>query len=573
MPPRHSFWAQNLSRLKKAFTRIGEHTKQLRQHPTWVTFFNRCEHWAETLETQPKFVRLLVLYAATVLVFFSFFGCRLIDSDHYQYLLHAMANSGLYPTTDWMVSTGSHNPFVDKIFMLAGSTQQILVLLFVLYLLVIFFYTVLIDRFFADYKLVEKIVASIFFAGAVELFVPTAWGSTPLLVPTFLPSLSPNPLALLAVVLIAHRQLVFASVLIAAIFFLHFAFAVLFTSALFLALLIWGRGRISLLDWLKCGAIIGVGSLIAAQPHLAVQQGSVGIDMTWVTQVMMYVRLTHMNPLWEEWDTHLNSILLIAGAALTIYMDFRPPELKKLALVLVGTILLVVSLGFAAVIYPKLLPLARPFVFRILPILQGFFALGFAHETLRQTRTIFGIRVWRKSWLVALILTPVLFLHAKNFDFRWIPEIPPDIELTKWIQRETAPQDVLLIPPEIPFIRTGSQRSVFVDYKSSPTAPKDVLEWFRRLTLISDMKAEVVEDLRNGSAKIKLGYRAKSLASLLAVARENKLQWVLIEASSRAMRDLETGHTHSAKILDLKSMGGTSYALVKVDYAQAGDGR
>lgn len=67
--------------------------------------------------------------------------------------------------------------------------------------------------------------------------------------------------------------------------------------------------------------------------------------------------------------------------------------------------------------------------------------------------------------------------------------------LETWM-RERSPKDALfLIPPEEESLRFKGERAVVVDWKSSPSIPNEILEWYRRICDVAGRKVERESDL------------------------------------------------------------------------------
>ena len=519
----------------------------------------KCEHWSASIDRWPAVNRFALFFVSMIFLFLCFFGFAPMDTDFYQYLLHALTKSGLYPSHDWMASTASHNPFFDFLFSLGSTPTQIKGIIFGLYLVEIGFFSLFLFSAFAGEPFHLLVTTSFLFLFFVER-LPTLWGGTPLLLPTGLPSILPNGLALLSLVFIARSRFLLGAFCVAILFYIHFAYAVLFMAALVPTLLFAGGRSIPLKEWVKCALVIGILGLIAAWPQLSAQRATEAMDMQWITRMMINVRLPHMNPFWESSEIHIRSLVMIFATYFLVVRYLRAP-LRRWVLTIMTFVLVVVAVGFAAIYVPALLPVARPFVFRILPLIIGFLAFSLACAVVQEVG-----RRWpqwtARAWVLALICGPVLFWQNNKFDLRWIPESPADVELAKWLNENTTREETLIVPPDLGFVRIGALRSVYVDYKSSPTPPKDLLEWFRRIKNISGLTDADVPTLRHPGAVIKAGYQKKNLQSLLELAQKENVQWILVDSESQAMVDLAQQPKFLRKEISFQSLGGKSYALV-----------
>lgn len=62
----------------------------------------------------------------------------------------------------------------------------------------------------------------------------------------------------------------------------------------------------------------------------------------------------------------------------------------------------------------------------------------------------------------------------------------PEIFLIDFITQEKRPGDVYLIPPKMQDFRLASGAPIYVDFKSIPYRPEEVLEWYRRIRIVEE---------------------------------------------------------------------------------------
>jgi len=93
-------------------------------------------------------------------------------------------------------------------------------------------------------------------------------------------------------------------------------------------------------------------------------------------------------------------------------------------------------------------------------------------------------------------------------------------ELETWM-RERSPKDALfLIPPEEETLRFRGERAVVVDWKSIPSVPNEILEWYRRISDVAGRKVEHEADLE--------GYDALDPERLEALRRRYGFDFVVV---------------------------------------------
>lgn len=475
-------------------------------------------------------------------------GFRAIDGDHYQYLLHGMARSGLYPSHDWMVQTASHNHAFDFLVAQMPTTSWILVLFAALYSFTAGGFGLLIRDMFRDLSVLEHFMATAVFVYLGQQ-VPLGWGQYPLFLPSALPSLMGVPWAALGLIKILRGEVKSAGVLGGAVFVFHFALGVLFTATTVAAVLLSRRELLRRRDfWIGVLVWAGIGGCVAL-PLLSSHASSVGVDSGWMTQVLIYVRLPHMNPWTEPWSVHLSMAALGVLALISMKAPLWSSQtecgaqskffvatwiLMAFALVLVGTL---------AIRIPELLFLTRPFVYRILTLVQTL--VGLAGVGLFVTFAIPRLRQFRWGVALGAFALSVANWGGARWDFRWLPEADEDQAVAGWLQQTTSSSEKILIPPQVQFVRTGALRSVYVDIKCAPTGLRDFSEWLNRLGDISGYRPQSVEELRSGAAKIIEGFRMRPLNALLQVATEKSLQHILVPTGTRAAADLQTGELAS----------------------------
>jgi hypothetical protein len=126
-------------------------------------------------------------------------------------------------------------------------------------------------------------------------------------------------------------------------------------------------------------------------------------------------------------------------------------------------------------------------------------------------------------------------------DSNLLARVTPESQLYGWAR--TTPRDsVFLIPPELQAFRLSSERAVVVDWKSTPFAPAELDEWYRRIDALSGRglpraPAQATEGYANLSAGA-LANLADLYGASYAVLREPlrsapPASWQLVFANGR----------------------------------------
>lgn len=117
-------------------------------------------------------------------------------------------------------------------------------------------------------------------------------------------------------------------------------------------------------------------------------------------------------------------------------------------------------------------------------------------------------------------------LRPKRFS---VPEIRGSA-MTRWIRKHTEPDARFLIDPGLENFYVEAERAVFVSFKHSPQSEGDIVEWYRRLTLLNGGRTPRGKGF-GALREIALSYRLLSPAQLEALAREYDLDYLLTKAT------------------------------------------
>lgn len=75
----------------------------------------------------------------------------------------------------------------------------------------------------------------------------------------------------------------------------------------------------------------------------------------------------------------------------------------------------------------------------------------------------------------------------------------PEQSLYDWARLETEPESIFLISPQLYNFRLHSQRAVFVDKKSTPILGAEIVEWYKRMELVSGVdNVKTINDAIDG---------------------------------------------------------------------------
>jgi hypothetical protein len=90
-------------------------------------------------------------------------------------------------------------------------------------------------------------------------------------------------------------------------------------------------------------------------------------------------------------------------------------------------------------------------------------------------------------------------------------------ELYHWAREHTPVDAVFLTPPDLGGFRLLARRAIYVDFKSPPLVPDELIEWYRRLCLVTGVDALIVKpDMRarwNATSATELFARARALGT------------------------------------------------------------
>ncbi len=96
-----------------------------------------------------------------------------------------------------------------------------------------------------------------------------------------------------------------------------------------------------------------------------------------------------------------------------------------------------------------------------------------------------GFRATAAVTLIALAALAVVAARGVIDHSNLLAGATPESRLYSWARTTTDPDALFLIPPDMDDFRLASRRAVVVDWKSTPFAPDELEEWYRRLDAVS----------------------------------------------------------------------------------------
>ncbi len=220
---------------------------------------------------------------------------------------------------------------------------------------------------------------------------------------------------------------------------------------------------------------------------------------------------------------HLRQFLPFCGwllvAAAVLYRFFRAPEeaaLGRLAALLAGLAAVIVAGTAGALLTDRL---AAVFAWRLVAHFVVFCQLAFSVMVVRlllepalwarlPSALGRGARLARATSGYPYVVTGACALLLVNYAEGPLVRMPSHSslltqrrdarsELESWM-RERSPRDALfLIPPEEETLRLRGERAVVIDWKSVPSIPSQILEWYRRICDVAGREVQREADLAN----------------------------------------------------------------------------
>lgn len=117
---------------------------------------------------------------------------------------------------------------------------------------------------------------------------------------------------------------------------------------------------------------------------------------------------------------------------------------------------------------------------------MAFFAKKYLKNRFKK-KSLFFMLIYAGMIAIMLVYLNGYFGKTKEFLSGYSPAL---ISMQKWIKSNTPENAIFVIPPDIIYMRTRARRAIVVDWLSIPYFPKDLKEWYQRLSDISGTDSE-----------------------------------------------------------------------------------
>jgi hypothetical protein len=105
----------------------------------------------------------------------------------------------------------------------------------------------------------------------------------------------------------------------------------------------------------------------------------------------------------------------------------------------------------------------------------------------------------RSKTVQALIFATMIFIitiYLKAYfgkSENYLTNSSPSLaQMEKWVRENTPKDTILVIPPDMQYMRLRTQRAVVVDWKSTNFKPSDLWEWYKRLSDIAGISLDTI---------------------------------------------------------------------------------
>ncbi|MFC1960862.1 DUF6798 domain-containing protein [Chloroflexota bacterium] len=302
-------------------------------------------------------------------------------------------------------------------------------------------------------------------------------------------------LALLALVLMLYDKWRIAILLLAIVTNLHFGYLVHFSILVMTAagwLYTQGKWRIAL-EMILIFGVANLPAFIGGPLAFALEPGSAETQ-----HIIANIRIPHHSLPWFWWnDVQAQKIGLMMLGLLLLFWKI-PGVLRWILSVGLG----VICTGIIVVWITRNDSLALMHLWRgsvyLYPISQIIILVFAGMYSLK-----FVSRFFKRIWMVVLVGFYVVLLLAGLVQIQSLiiaraapPPPPTQMEiLASVVQEHTTIHDIILVPSTPPSgwgfqdFRLEAQRPLFVDWKSHPYFPTDLLEWWRRVQVTEEFYA------------------------------------------------------------------------------------
>lgn len=211
--------------------------------------------------------------------------------------------------------------------------------------------------------------------------------------------------------------------------------------------------------------------------------------------------------------------LLVFSAINVLFLRSKKQEIKLLSWYAVFSVIIsLIGLGIYFLLASHHM---KYYFFRtssvILPLVTFLNIMFFLDEKIKSE---YLIRRFKLSHLLIVIAILVSFSKVKHFvnDFTFDIKANTldDVEMVNWVKQNTDENKVFITAPDAKFFYINYERAMFVSWKHSPQASKDIVEWYDRIKLLN--KGEDFKKLK----EVKKGYLNLTTDDVLAIGKQYK---------------------------------------------------
>lgn len=201
-------------------------------------------------------------------------------------------------------------------------------------------------------------------------------------------------------------------------------------------------------------------------------------------RTLVFYRIPHHAVISEWFDLTSVVQLCLMILALTFIWK-RSRRLFSIMAVCLGSMVLLSILQF--ILSSDMLALAFPWRISVIliPLATGVLIIPIVEAFWKFTSRImnkYKMAIWV---LISILLISVAAAGIVRFQIELSQQkSSPEFSLIDFVREEKQPGDVYLIPPKMQDFRLASGAPIYVDFKSIPYRPDDVLEWYRRIRII-----------------------------------------------------------------------------------------
>ena len=268
-------------------------------------------------------------------------------------------------------------------------------------------------------------------------------------------------------------------------------------------------------------------------------QGYPWFDPSWGQELLQMVRVRVPHHLLFSY-ARIGEIIFVGVMVLFVIsylkgLDQGEKPARRMCLIGLGFLMIMALGAFFTEVYPlpaafALYPLRGDVFLRLMAYFllvhwgsKALKDLSFPPLVKRIFRSSF---FWAGLCLTLLFLGPHIRLHLPRKEV---------VRLCACVQEKTPRESFLLAPPTLKGVRLYCQRSVFVSWKAHGLffRPAVAKEWFHRLTLLCALKDPLSCEGKECLALCRKNFSLLPLEDLLALSKEYKINYLLLERRPR----------------------------------------